>query len=149
MTSHSSKITLIGTRMARIGVEFFFQGSAEECEGCKLKNTCMGLEASRRYRVVEIVQETEHVCPLHDTGVKAVRVVKAPLTALMDAKKAFEGSSTVFNPPECEETDCPQYELCHPEGILAGEKCTINRVLADNSEECMQTRKLKMVELVL
>ena len=134
--------------MAKPGMEFFFRGAAEECESCTLKNTCMGLEDGRRYRVMEVVQDTEHECPLHDAGVKAVRVIKAPLTALIDAKKAFEGSRIVFNPPECEKS-CPQYELCHPEGICTGETCTINRVFGDKPGECMQNKKLKMAELIL
>jgi len=41
-------ITLIGVGVAKIGTEFVFNGPVNECETCKLKNTCLNLDVGRR-----------------------------------------------------------------------------------------------------
>jgi uncharacterized protein (UPF0179 family) len=51
MSEASTQITLIGTKLASIGLEFTFVGPTPECETCKLRNTCINLEPSRRYRI--------------------------------------------------------------------------------------------------
>ena len=72
MPRGNARITLIGVGLAKVGVEFVFNGPTNECETCKLKNTCLNLDIGRRYRIVSVRGNMKHDCELHYIGVKAV-----------------------------------------------------------------------------
>ena len=38
-----TKVTLIGSKLANVGTEFIFVGASDECENCKLRNSCINL----------------------------------------------------------------------------------------------------------
>ena len=143
----SRSTTLIGVKLAKVGEEFIFLGAARECEDCKLRSTCMNLEEGRRYRIEEVKEDVRHDCPLHDGGVCVIRVVEPPITVAIEARKAFEGSKIVFEPPECDKNECEQYELCHPPGLKRGDKCTILRTLGNLPDACTKGHLLKLVEV--
>ncbi len=147
MSEATTQITLIGTRLATIGMEFVFNGPTTECETCKLRNTCTNLERGRRYRVLGLRGELIHECPLHDSGVKAVEVTESPIIVAIDVRKAFAGSKMILEPPNCEEYNCSMYEICHPVGLKEGDRCTIVDVVGEAPEECPQGHSLKLVEL--
>ena len=117
MSEASTQITLIGTKLASIGMEFTFVGSTPECESCKLRNTCINLEPRRRYRVLGTRGELVHECPIHEAGVRAVEVAESPIIAAFDARKAFPGSKIVFETMKCDDPECSMYDMCHPIGI--------------------------------
>jgi uncharacterized protein (UPF0179 family) len=146
MTEASTQITLIGTKLATIGMEFTFNGPTPECESCKLRNTCINLEPNRRYRVMGVRGELIHECPIHEAGVRAVEVAESPIIAAIDARKAFPGSKIVFEPARCDQADCSMYEICHPAGLREGERCTIVEVVGEAPEECPRGNVLKLVE---
>jgi uncharacterized protein (UPF0179 family) len=146
MTEASTQITLIGTKLATIGLEFTFNGPTPECESCKLRNTCINLEPERRYRVLGIRGDLIHECPIHEAGVRAVEVAESPIIAAIDARKAFPGSKIVFEPTRCDHADCSMYEICHPAGLREGERCTIVEVVGEAPEECPRGNVLKLVE---
>ncbi|HOT07036.1 MAG: hypothetical protein A4E45_01900 [Methanosaeta sp. PtaB.Bin039] len=147
MTEPTTQITLIGTRLATIGMEFIFRGPTPECETCKLRNTCMNLENNRRYRVLGIRGELVHDCPIHEEGVRAVEITESPIIAAMDARKSFAGSKMVFDGSECDDRGCSMFELCHPAGLREGDRCTIVEVVGEAPEECPRGYSLKLVEL--
>jgi len=147
MSEAATQITLIGIKLATIGMEFTFNGPTPECEACKLRNTCMNLEPERRYRVLGIRGELVHDCPIHESGVRAVEVTESPIISALDARKAFPGSKIVFEPVDCEESDCRMYEICHPSGLKSGEKYTIVEVVGESPEDCPRGNVLKLVEL--
>jgi uncharacterized protein (UPF0179 family) len=146
MSEASTQITLIGTKLATIGMEFTFNGPTPECETCKLRNTCINLEPQRRYRVLGVRGELVHECPIHEAGVRAVEVAESPIIAAFDARKAFPGSKIVFEPVKCDQADCSMYEICHPAGLREGEKYTIVEVVGEAPEECPRGNVLKLVE---
>lgn len=146
MIGADTTITLIGTRLAKIGTEFFFNGQTPDCEGCRLKNTCMNLNKGSKYRIVSIRNSAKHDCAVHDSGVCAVEVVEAPLVVAIESRKAFNGSKIVFEPIQCENT-CSLYKLCHPMGLEKGDKGTITGVVGDAPETCPKGYSLKVVEL--
>jgi uncharacterized protein (UPF0179 family) len=146
MSEASTQITLIGTKLATIGMEFTFNGPTPECENCKLRNTCINLEPQRRYRVLGVRGELVHECPIHEAGVRAVEVAESPIIAAFDARKAFPGSKIVFEPVRCDQTACSMYEICHPAGLKAGERYTIVEVVGEAPEECPRGNVLKLVE---
>jgi hypothetical protein len=147
MVDLNSTITLIGTRLAKIGNEFIFCGSSAECERCKLKNTCNNLKIGSKYKIVSIRNGQVHTCALHDTGVYAVEVIPAPTIALVESKKAFNGSKIVYEPPDCNEVDCEQYKRCHPSWLNVGDKYTIIELLKEESPECLKGYSLKAAVL--
>ncbi|MHC1631919.1 MAG: UPF0179 family protein [Methanotrichaceae archaeon] len=147
MSEATTQITLIGTKLARIGMEIIFNGPAQECENCKLRNSCTNLEPGRRYRVLELRGDLIHECPIHEDGVIAVEVTESPIIAAIDARKAFAGSKTVLELPKCGEYDCLMYDLCHPIGLKEGDRCTIVEIVGEAPEECSLGHKLKLVEL--
>ncbi len=139
-------ITLIGTRLAKVGTEFVFKGPIVECENCKLKNTCVNLNRGSKYRIVNLRDGVMHECAVHDTGVVAIEVVEAPIKAAIESRKAFNGSRIVFDPPLCQNKDCTQYLLCNPSGMEHGDKCTIIEVVGD-ADSCPKGYALKIVNL--
>ncbi|OYT61308.1 hypothetical protein B6V01_005665 [Methanosarcinales archaeon ex4572_44] len=92
MANLNSTITLIGTRLAKIGNEFIFYGPTPDCGDCKLKNTCNNLEPGNKYKITGVRNGQVHACAVHDTGVYAVEVIPAPTTALVESKMVFNGS---------------------------------------------------------
>ncbi len=140
-------ITLIGVGLAKVGTEFVFNGPMNECETCKLKNTCLNLSVGRRYKITAVRGNTKHDCALHDNGVKAIEVVEPPSVAAIDPKNAFVGSKILYKQHECSNLDCAIYDLCHPEGVIPDQKYVICAVLGDVRDKCTEGRQLKLVEL--
>lgn len=145
MAEPKTKVTLIGTVHARQGVEFVYEGEAAACETCKVKKACHNLQKGRKYRVVT-VRTTHHECGMHINGATAVEVMEAPSTALIGAEMAIANSKIKFE-SSCNKGDCRSYELCHPDGIVEGEKYIIADVLGNAPDICDKGRALKLVEL--
>ena len=129
-------ITLIGKDLAKEGLIFTYNEPAEECGSCRFKSTCIdSLEQGRKYIITE-VKNNEQNCPIHNTGhVNVVEVEKAEITAFIDAKKSFEGSTVVYTPPECGIT-CVYHKFCFPEGIKVDDKCTVDTIIEKNVSGC-------------
>jgi uncharacterized protein (UPF0179 family) len=147
MDDNDTLITLIGSRLAKEGVEFIFEGETKECQKCKMKNTCMNLEKGRRYGIINVRHGVLHECFIHDKGVLVVEVVKSPVITTIGSRKAVEGAGIRYEPIKCNEFDCSMYELCHPLGLMNGDKCTITSVLGNIDDECAMGYSLKKVEL--
>lgn len=148
MAESDTKITLIGSRLAKEGLEFIFKGKMPECDKCRLKNTCLNLEPGRRYRIERIRNNEIHQCFLHDSGVLAVDVSRAPVLTTVESRKAVDGARFVYEPPKCGKKDCKVYETCHPEELLKGDRCKIVEVLENIDTECAAGYSLKKVKLV-
>lgn len=145
MGDPGTKVTLIGTKLAKVGTEFVFLGASAECKKCKLRKACMNLDVGRRYLITGL-RDVQHECPVHDSEVDVVEVVEAPITAAIDVKKALGGAKISFKMPKCDEKGCKAYDFCHPVGLKNGDKCTIVKVIGDAPEhECEGS--LKLVEL--
>ncbi len=140
-------VTLIGANLANEGEEFIFLGASKKCEECRLKNACTNLEVDRRYRIEKVRNEIKHDCYIHEEGVCVVEVIEPPITVAIEAKYAFKNSKIVFEPPDCEETDCELYDSCHPSGLREGDRCTILEVTDNATSECKKGRVLKIVEM--
>jgi len=142
-------ITLIGTKLAEKGLEFVHYGTSTACEKCRFKSTCIdSLEEGRIY-VIKDVKDTTHPCPIHDGGkVKVVDVDRADIKALIDSKKAFEGSNILFNFPQCD-VDCEMRHLCFPEGLYKYDRCKIAKNIGTPPEKCVKGLDLRMVFLRL
>ncbi len=129
-------ITLIGEDLAEKDSVFIFYGPAEVCENCRFKTSCIeSLEEGRKYKIID-VKDTEQKCELHDGGnVKVVEIEKSDITTLINSKKAFEGSTISYNPPDCD-LDCVFHDLCFPEGLFPEDKCTIVKNLEKHEGGC-------------
>ncbi len=145
MTETKTKVTLMGTVLAKPNVEFIYEGEVAECETCKVKKACHNLQKGRKYRIVT-VRSTHHDCAVHLNGATAVEVMEAPITALINADMAMINSKIK---PElsCNKSDCRSFPLCRPDGVTDGEKYIVVDVLGNASDICDKGRALKLVEL--
>jgi hypothetical protein len=145
MAETKTKVTLIGTVLAKAGVEFIYEGEAPECDTCKVKKACNNLQKGRKYRIVT-VRTTHHECPVHLNGATAVEVMEAPISALISPEMAIVNSKIKIE-LSCNKADCKSYALCRPEGVVDGEKYIVTEVLGNAPDICDKGRALKLVEL--
>ncbi|MFA4850878.1 MAG: UPF0179 family protein [Methanoregula sp.] len=145
MSETKTKVTLMGTVLAKPNVEFIYEGEVAECETCKVKKACHNLQKGRKYRIVT-VRTTHHDCAVHLNGATAVEVMEAPITALINADMAIINSKIK---PElsCNKSECRSYPLCRPDGITDGEKYIVVDVLGNAPDICDKGRALKLVEI--
>ena len=147
MTDDDTIITLIGTRLAKIGCEFIYRGPADDCESCRIKNVCLNLRKGTKYRIVNLRPGVVHDCAVHEGGVKTVEVVETPVIANVDARKAIKGSKIVYSPPKCVHRKCSMRDACMPEGMQDGDRYLITEVIGALPEECAEGYTLNVVEL--
>ncbi|HXX54687.1 MAG TPA: UPF0179 family protein [Methanoregula sp.] len=145
MPEAKTKVTLVGTVLARQGTEFVYEGEAAECDNCKVRKACNNLQKGRRYRIIT-VRTTHHECPVHLNGATAVEVMDAPVTMLINADMAIVNSKIKVE-LSCNRGECRSFALCRPEGIVEGEKYIVTDVLGNAPEICDKGRVLKLVEI--
>jgi uncharacterized protein len=139
------KVTLIGTVLARTGLEFVYEGALEDCKPCSLKKACNNLKEGKKYRIVG-VRPAKHDCPVHRNGALAVEVVESPIPALISAEMAIKNSRIRYE-FTCSHEECRSYRLCHPDGIVEGDKYTVLEVVGSAPEPCEKNRTLQLVNL--
>ncbi len=140
-------ITLIGTKLAKVGNEFIYKGGAKECEPCKLSKTCLSLNPGSKYRITALRAGGKLECFVHDSGVCAVEVIEAPIMMAVESRKAIKGSKIVYEPLSCNLTNCENFVLCRPSGLRSGDKFTIMNVEGDIEVPCRKGISLKIVEV--
>ena len=145
MADAKTKVTLVGTVLAKQGIEFIYEGEVAGCETCKIKKACNNLQIGRKYRIVS-VRTTHHDCPVHLNGATAVEVTDAPLSALINADMAIVNSKIKIE-FSCNKSDCRSYPLCRPDGLVEGEKYVVIDVLGNASDICEKGRSLKLVDI--
>ena len=143
-----SQVTLIGDRLATPGTEFVYEGESTACEGCPYRKQCLNLTEGVRYEVTDVRESGQLLdCAVHDTGVRAVEVEPASITANVASKGAYAGSK-VNLPGPCPHTECPSHEYCVPEGADFETEYRIREVSDDSPHEfCYLDRDLTLAEL--
>ncbi|MDO8872318.1 MAG: UPF0179 family protein [Methanoregula sp.] len=145
MSETKTKVTLVGTVLAKPNLEFIYEGEVAECDTCKVKKACHNLQKGRKYRIVT-VRTTHHDCAVHLNGATAVEVMEAPITALINADMAII-NSRIKPELSCNKSDCRSYPLCRPDGVTEGEKYIVIDVLGNAPDICDKGRSLKLVEI--
>jgi uncharacterized protein (UPF0179 family) len=145
MAEVKTKVTLVGTVLAKQGVDFIYEGEVAGCDTCKVKKACNNLQAGRKYRIVS-VRTTHHECMVHLNGATAVEVMEAPITVLINADMAIINSKIKLE-LSCDKSDCRSFPLCHADGVVEGEKYVVADVLGNASDICEIGRVLKLVEV--
>jgi uncharacterized protein (UPF0179 family) len=145
MAETKTKVTLVGTVLARQGLEFIYEGEVDGCDSCKVKKACNNLQKGRKYRIVS-VRSTRHECSVHLNGATAVEVTDAPITMLINPEMAIVNSKIK---PElsCTRSDCRSFSFCRPDGVVEGEKYIVADVLGNAPDICERGRSLKLVEI--
>ncbi len=146
MAEVKPKVTLIGTGLANVGLEFVYEGPLDECRPCTLKKACNNLKEGKRYRIVN-VRPTRHTCLVHRNGTCAVEVVESPIVALLNAEMVIKNSRIRYE-YTCTKEDCQNYDLCHPDGIIEGEKYAVVEVIGNAPAPCEKGRTLQLVNLM-
>jgi uncharacterized protein (UPF0179 family) len=145
MAEAKTKVTLVGTVLAKQGIEFIYEGEVAGCDTCKVKKACNNLQTGRKYRIVS-VRTTHHECMVHLNGATAVEVMEAPITVLINADMAIINSKIKLE-LSCDKSDCRSFPLCHADGVVKGEKYVVADVLGNTSDICEIGRVLKLVEV--
>lgn len=145
MAEAKTKVTLVGTVLAKQGIEFIYEGEVAGCETCKIKKACNNLQVGRKYRIVS-VRTTHHDCPVHLNGATAVEVTDAPVSALINADMAIINSKVKIE-FSCNKSDCRSFPLCRPDGLVAGEKYIVTDILGNAPDICYKGRSLKLVDV--
>lgn len=140
-------ITLCGKDWAKIGTEFIFLGGKDECQGCKIKKTCLKLREGAKYKIVGLRDGAVQECPLHDEGVVAVEVVELPIIALIDSKIAVEGTRFHYEEKKCDTLNCSMFSLCHPVELKNGERVSVEKIIGDAPERCQKGYSVVVAEL--
>jgi uncharacterized protein (UPF0179 family) len=146
MAQTKPKVTLIGTELAKQGLEFIYEGELDDCGSCKVRKACNNLRSGKRYRIVGI-RPARHECLVHLNGTCAVEVVESPIAALIGSEKAIKNTRIQYE-FVCNREECESYLLCHPEGIVEGEKYTVLEVLGTSPDACERGKQLTLVELM-
>jgi uncharacterized protein (UPF0179 family) len=146
MTETKPKVTLIGRELAKNGLEFIYEGAIGDCGSCKISKACNNLKKGRRYRIVG-VRTTEHNCPVHLNGALSVEVIESPIPVLISADMAIRNTKIQFE-FSCSRENCPNYDLCRPEGLIEGEKYIVMDVIGNAPDICEKGRSLQLVELM-
>ncbi len=147
MEESDTIITLIGTRLAKVGNEFIFKSAAKECQPCKFTKTCLSLNPGSRYKIVNLRNSAKLECFVHDSGVLAVEVTETPIRIAVESRKAINGSKIVYEPPPCNNQDCENYPICRPLGLRAGDKFSIVEVVGEIAEPCRKGYSMKIVDV--
>ena len=121
------QITLVGERQALEGHEFVYRGPQPECRECRVKAACLNQEAGRRYRILR-AREVSHPCLLNEERVRVVEVEPAPPECSLPARVAVEGAIVAYEPLVCANAACPNYRLCHPVGLEAGQRVRVDGI---------------------
>lgn len=146
MAQTKPKVTLIGMELAKQGLEFIYEGELDDCGSCKVRKACNNLQSGKRYRIVGI-RPARHECLVHKDGTCAVEVVESPIAALIGSEKAIKNTRIKYE-FVCNREECESYPLCHPEGIVEGEKYTVLEVLGTSPDSCERGKQLTLVELM-
>lgn len=142
-------ITLIGKKIAKKGLIFEHNGNNPKCQNCRFKGTCVDSLEKGRFYIITDVKDTTQKCELHDEHIVVVVDVElAQRYALIDSKKAFEGSTINLNKEDCG-FDCKMHDLCYPDGIYSTDKCKIIKKEHKLSEKCYKNYDLTKVILKL
>ena len=122
-----AQITLVGERQAVEGHEFVYRGPQPECRECRVKAACLNQDVGRRYRITR-VRDVSHPCLLNEERARVVEVEAAPPECSVPVRAAVEGVLVSYEPLLCANAACPNYRLCHPIGIQAGQRMHIQDV---------------------
>ncbi len=139
------RVTLIGCEIARVDLEFIYEGPLPECEGCSVRKACHNLHPGRKYRIVG-VRKTRHPCSVHHNEACAVEVVESPVRALIGADMAIRNTRIVFD-GSCTRKGCENFCLCNPDGAIPGERYVVADIIGNAPAPCEKGRILQLVDL--
>ncbi|MHA2330823.1 MAG: UPF0179 family protein [Candidatus Hodarchaeales archaeon] len=118
-------VTLLGTRIAKEGFRFIFEGKTPVCSSCRLSSACLSnLESGKAYEVVE-VKKVQHGCQLHNDGAVTVYVVPVHLEINVNSGIAAEGTTIAYKSMECPRVQCENFKQCSPTFLIPGDKLRI------------------------
>ena len=124
----SSIIALLPQTLAKKGFRFVLLAETENCRDCRLRKVCIeNLEAERSYEVDE-VRKKSFRCPVYgEMRVCRIKLVREFLLTI-PKNDAVEGVTIRYSGHGCQELTCPNFDLCNPVGVKAGDEIKIEKV---------------------
>ncbi len=145
-SDEAEKITLLGTHLAREGMQFVFMGETSLCRECRLRGACLKLERGRLYEV-KVVKKIKHSCPVHEDGVVTVHVIEPEIITTFPSRIAVKGATQRYERKSCGMIDCINYvTICNPEYLQPEDKLYIVEV--QGKMECPAGYDLKIVKTI-
>ncbi|MHA1166202.1 MAG: UPF0179 family protein [Candidatus Hodarchaeales archaeon] len=150
MTEEDSQkyVTLLGTRVAKKGFKFVYEGKTETCSNCRLSSACLSnLEAGNVYEVVEVKQVQHSGCKLHSQGAVTVYVVPIHLEINVKSDKVKEGNIVTYKDLriECNSINCENFRACCPAYIQPDKKFRIVQKI--ESLKCLENEKKELTKI--
>lgn len=112
------RVTLVGSLLARPGVEYIFSKECEVSDRCPVAAPCQNLTVGRRYKVLALRPAKHAVCTEHEEGVQAVEVEEQPLHANVPESQ-LRGTLIRWKPASCHFRGCPNWTNCFSNGLEA------------------------------
>ncbi len=138
-------VTIIGSKQARKGYRFIFDGLARPCLTCDYQNACVGnLEVGRVYEIQKVMKKSLQ-CQLHEGEGRVVEVIESLYDVNIKSQTAMSDVILRFEQIECTRVDCPEYEKCRPLGLQPGNRCRVVKV--GKTVSCFLGLKLTSVQL--
>lgn len=138
-------VTLIGEKIAKVGLEFLYTGALSDCKDCKLRNVCFALDEGKQYKIIR-VRDVKHDCEIHEGGARVVEVEKTDMQMLVESRLGIAGSTMTYTPRDrCLNFACDRYRLCFPLFVKPGERFKITSVVSE--VQCPEGLKLAEVRL--
>jgi len=121
-------IALLPQNMAKKGFRFVLVDETDHCKDCRLRKVCIeNLEVERSYKVDE-VRKKSFRCPVY--GEMRVCKVSPVIEFFLTIPKndAIDGVTMRYSGPRCYELTCPNFDMCNPIGLKAGDEIKIVKV---------------------
>lgn len=133
-------ITLVGSKQARMGFTFVYEGPAKVCKKCSYNTVCVNnLKCGWIYKIVSL-RDKSLPCEIHEENARVVEVQQAEIKSVIESRLAIPSGIISFNPQHCENEGCPNFSLCVPMFLKKGDKCKV--VDVTNSIDCPLSRHL-------
>jgi len=141
-------VTLVGKSYAKVGNLFIYRGPGSKCRDCEYSRVCTeNVEPGRIYKIVGI-RDRVLLCKQYKIEMQVVEVVNAEISAVIPSVQAIQGAVITFRTPECSREGCAYYDLCFPEGLKSGDRCTVCDVIQSVPCSLGVPRKKVLLQLV-
>ncbi|WP_297215428.1 UPF0179 family protein [Thermoplasma sp.] len=140
------KISLIGSSIAKEGLEFVFAGPLTACSDCRVKNVCFNLEQGHRYKVTKVREQVNPCIIFNGDKVNTVEVEELEdYVNVQESKRIQEGAIISLKSMNCDYITCPNIEKCNLYYFKPDTKVMVKSIGKEIS--CPKGYKMKQISI--